>query len=351
MILNNQWIQIAIVASSIVLCAVSIEIRYDNDTRKVTIRCGDSDYTGHSELIDKSDCNGCENATNVHFSGACETLYVPQTFLKRLALVETVNLGSNDVKSIKRQDFSQNKKLKFMLLGHNRITELPENLFSFTPQVEEAYFEYNKINRIDPNTFAEGVDNLKIIYLHMNLITTLHENLFSKVKMLKKLWLQDNKIVRFDCNILPPSVANMTMFYVGDYFSSAENGKTKVWLRGNPLEHTNFDCSQSSLPFTNDETTKDFLLSNNYSSTVQQLYNSTTNNETTEDFPMANNNSSTNGQSMESNEIIQHHYHDNEVLHTIKYLLIFLCVVCLAFIVTEVVIHLKARKSHRYNGV
>ncbi len=117
MILNIQLVQIVIV-TGIVLCAESIEISYENGDRRLTVKCQDShavNITGHSELIDNGDFSGedgWENALKVHFSFPCDIPYVPQTFLKRLALIEYVNLGFNKVKSIKGQDFSQNNKLE-----------------------------------------------------------------------------------------------------------------------------------------------------------------------------------------------------------------------------------------------
>ncbi len=316
----------ALLASIIVLCVESTELSYDNETRTVNVNCGylESYLEIFGELIDNGDFNGdgsdWENALEVYFSGACDIPYVPKTFFKKLPLIETVDLGSNQVALIERQDFQENKKLKIMKFGHNSITKLPENLFSFTPHIEEVYFEKNEINKIDPNTFAEGVENLKLIDLQTNLIKTLPENLFAKVTMLETLSLQNNKIVRLNCNILPPSFAGtMTIDVQGDLLSQIV-------------------CLKSSLPFKNETEQKS-------SGNDLMKNNSTTNDESSKNFTMmANNNSST-----LSNKIIQNHGNENsEVLHTIKYLLIFLCVVCLAFIVTKVVLHLKSKNAMKF---
>ncbi len=242
MILSIQWLQIAIVAN-IVLSIESVEISYDIANRKIFIECHSSEFEhrGHSQVIDDSDFkNYWSNALAVDFSWDCVVPYIPQTFFKKLVLIEEVYLLYANVQSIKSQDVRQNNNLKSLRLFYNNITELPENLFSFTPQIEFINFAYNKINRIDPNTFAEGVDNLKIIYLHGNDIRTLPENLLAKVKMLERLWLQNNKIVRFNCNILPPSLANK-IIYIQDY-DLKENNKTAVYIRDNPLKELNLNC-------------------------------------------------------------------------------------------------------------
>ncbi len=162
-----------------------------------------------------------------------------------------------------------------MICDTNSIAELPENLFSFTPQIATVCFGQNVINRIDPNTIAEGVDNLKVIRLHRNLITTLHENLFAKVTMLETLWLQGNKIVGFHCNIL--SFSNRMKFYVGHYDFFVKNGKPTVWLQSNPLEDKKLDCLKSSLLFKNETEQK--------SAGIDAMKNnSTTNEETTKDY-------------------------------------------------------------------
>lgn len=252
MILNIQWIRIAIVASIIVPFAESIQISYSKYIRKIWIECIDSGLLNdmyepleHSKLIDDSAFSSdWINATRVTFDLSCDVPYIPQKFLKHFLLLETLVLGSNHVQSIKSEDFIKNKNLKEMDFESNDLTQLSGNLFSHTPQIVDVNFANNKIIEIDPNTFAKGVCNLKVIDLHGNLIKTLHKNLFAKVMMLETLDVRNNKIVQLNCNILPST-------FLGN--------NATINIQGNPLE-IDFNCSVSGSEMVGDNSSRNVFL-------------------------------------------------------------------------------------------
>ncbi len=324
MISINQWIHIIVAASTILLRVKSAEIFYDNVTRSVQVdpcenSTGNEDINKHvySEEVDNLRFDSdLENALDIGFFAGCVITYIPRKLFKKLVLIEEVNLWLNDVEAIKGEDFRENKNLKRLFLYENELTELPEYLFRYTPLIEDVIFAYNKITRIDPNTFAEGVDNLKRIDLQGNRITTLHKNLFTKTIRLETLDVRYNQIVRFNCNILPHSLAN----------------KTTIYIQSNPTEK--IDCFENWLtPFTNE--------------TEPKSYNGNDILESQNDSKMANKNL-TNDQSMESNSMMDNKTDhndniDNGRFHTMKYILMFLAVVCVSFIVVKAVICLKHR--------
>lgn len=95
--------------------------------------------------------------------------------------------------------------MKRLSLDNNHLTQLPAYLFNYTPKIEYADFSSNKIETIDPNTFAVGVDNLRIIDLSTNQIKTIDGRTFANVISLINLRLEYNqinyiglRIVKFD---------------------------------------------------------------------------------------------------------------------------------------------------------
>lgn len=212
-------------------------LNYYQFYRRLSVECSPTVHdrrVGHSEGLDYgyfSSDSDFTNALDVRFNGYCRIPYIPQTFIKRVPRMEKVDLFSNEIEIVKREDFRENRELRVLDVQHNLITEIPEYLFSYTPKIEEAYFQYNDIFRIDGNAFALGVQNLKKIDLSYNRIKKLDPNLFlnattlthidishnllelfkptlSNLTKLRSLHLNNNRIVRMSCNIFPNRIVN-----------------------------------------------------------------------------------------------------------------------------------------------
>lgn len=165
-----------------------------------------------------------ENITHTLFTG-CTVSYIPQAFIRKMPHVQVVVLSNSGVQTIKREDFKYISQLKVLWMSQNRLTELPEYLFSYTPQIVEIDFSSNQISRIHPNAFVNGTEHLETIDLSQNRIKMLnvnsfmnltvltrinlnynlldfHPNLFQSVK-LEKIDLKGNKLTYINCSLFP----------------------------------------------------------------------------------------------------------------------------------------------------
>lgn len=155
----------------------------------------------HSKLLDDNEYTVNNNASLsdklVISFRSCNLKYLPQKFLEKFMSAEEIEVAHRGVKTIKSKDFRGNGNLKKLLAEYNELTQLPAYLFNYTPKIEEIIFSNNKLEKIDPNAFAIGVENLKKIDLSRNQIKVLDGRLFINAVSLTNINLELNEIEYF----------------------------------------------------------------------------------------------------------------------------------------------------------
>lgn len=107
--------------------------------------------------------------------------------------LEVLNLGYNHINDVKENSFKEQNLLVEILLNHNQIESLPENLFNETTKLEILNLDNNKLKTLNENLLKNLV-NLRKIYLKGNLIHGLPTETFQSNKNLKFMDLSNNKI-------------------------------------------------------------------------------------------------------------------------------------------------------------
>lgn len=157
----------------------------------------------HSQLLDNDEYKIIGNGgplsemRAIDFGFGCGFEYLPRKFLEKCVAAEEIDIGYRQVEVIHSEDFRGNANLKRLLARVNELTELPPYLFEHTPKIEEIDFTSNNIEKIHPNTFAVGVENLKTLNLTWNKIKALDGRTFAKAVSLESLNLHLNPIEEF----------------------------------------------------------------------------------------------------------------------------------------------------------
>uniref|UniRef100_A0A182U650 LRRCT domain-containing protein n=1 Tax=Anopheles melas TaxID=34690 RepID=A0A182U650_9DIPT len=88
------------------------------------------------------------------------------------------------------------EQLRYLNLGHNQITTIPDKVFGNVSLLEELDLSSNRIEMLGTDALA-GLPNLKLIDLSSNLIAKIEVNAFSNALHLSQLRLSNNSLGAF----------------------------------------------------------------------------------------------------------------------------------------------------------
>ena len=118
----------------------------------------------------------------------------------QLAGITTLNLGNQNIPSLKSGDFADFTALTTLSLNDNALTELPSSIFSSLIALTELDLSENALTTLDAGIFS-SLTNLTELSLSNNDLTTLATGIFSSLTTLRTLSLNDN-----DLTELPPRI-------------------------------------------------------------------------------------------------------------------------------------------------
>ena len=108
-----------------------------------------------------------------------------------------IYLNNNEIFQIEPGAFAFHTQCVKLRLDFNELTEVRNDMWTGLVALEYLSLEHNDIGYIAPSAFAD-LPNLKGLYLHNNKLTTLPENIFTIKQMpqLEILTLHENSLKR-----------------------------------------------------------------------------------------------------------------------------------------------------------
>uniref|UniRef100_A0A7M6DR33 EGF-like domain-containing protein n=2 Tax=Clytia hemisphaerica TaxID=252671 RepID=A0A7M6DR33_9CNID len=177
--------------------------------------------------------------------------------------LQHLDLTANKIMNISKEDFTNSRSLKTLILNKNLIEVLPTDTFVYLTTAEKIYLTENRIKNISPFAFrglSQTVDTIMLnrnkltnlptgvfkfihnptsrIFLHQNQIQNLPDNLFGDVTTINRLDLYNNNLQQINTktfehihvDVLNFEYNNITLLPVTDL-------KTKfLLLASNPIE-------------------------------------------------------------------------------------------------------------------
>ena len=125
-------------------------------------------------------------------------------FIKRRYIVlETLDFSNNIISDINPYAFTGLDTLKKLILGHNNLLTLQQNVFEPLINLKELYLQRNRLSAILPQTMSPM---RKLIYLDLrwNKLTDIDKGTFTNLSVLENLMLTGNVIKSFAPEILNP---------------------------------------------------------------------------------------------------------------------------------------------------
>lgn len=105
------------------------------------------------------------------------------------------------VQNVSWESFVSANKLQILLLSDNKITELGESLFNYSPELEYLFISGNQLHTLHPNAF-KGLRKLRHLDLSGNRLQQLPERLFVDLIGLQELFLADNQLSFISVDLL-----------------------------------------------------------------------------------------------------------------------------------------------------
>ena len=138
-----------------------------------------------------------------------------------LSAITLFSLASENISTLKANDFSGMTNLKGLSLRDNNLSSLPANIFSDLSALEELYLSSNKLSSLNANIFS-NLSALKELSLRENELSSLDENVFSGLTALEALSLSSNKLSSLDANIFSGLTALEELYLYSNELSSLD---------------------------------------------------------------------------------------------------------------------------------
>lgn len=114
--------------------------------------------------------------------------------------LDEIFLSHNKIRRFNPKSFMHNKKLRRVLLDHNKI-RIPKNLpLLISDSLDTLDLSFNGFRKIYPNTFKQ-LPNLRILYIQGNLIAHIPFYTFISLHKIKFLQLEQNPLRDFKFGI------------------------------------------------------------------------------------------------------------------------------------------------------
>lgn len=126
--------------------------------------------------------------------------------------LDTSDLALNDLDGL--FDIPNIQNIKKLNLRNNKLTQLPDTLFTSFNRLEDLDLSNNQLKRLPENIF-DNLSNLQSLQLQSNQLRELPVNIFSKLGNLKTLSLAANQLSQLPANIFS-NLIHLEDLHIGD---------------------------------------------------------------------------------------------------------------------------------------
>lgn len=123
----------------------------------------------------------------------CALPKIPSKLFKIYDNIRILNMSSLGTESLHPDNFFEASFLVTLLASHNKIVEIPANLFADAQKLTDVDLSFNRISEFHAHAFVNG-NRLKFLNLSHNNISELTVETFQKLTELKQLRLDHNQI-------------------------------------------------------------------------------------------------------------------------------------------------------------
>ena len=200
--------------------------------------CSSNDFT----TIPSNDLVNGSSYTALNMSFNRIQILEKNAFIKRgYAALEILDISNNNISDINPYAFTGLDTMKKLILGHNNLLSLQQNIFEPLMNLKELDLQRNKLSTILPQTMS-AMKNLIHLDLRYNKLTDIDEGTFTNPSVLEKLRLTGNVIKTFAPEKLK-SLRNLKYFDL----QLSENSKEQQELATSKSELTSCLCRRKTV--------------------------------------------------------------------------------------------------------
>lgn len=272
--------------------------------------------------------------------------------------LETLSLSRNKISEITIE--KELKNLTYLEIEDNGLTNISD-IFKNCHSLEFLDLSFNNIGNLDVNSFVK-LENLGQLNLSHTSLWKIDYGLFSHSHNLNNLDLSGNNLNSFNFDVFLPRLENLHHLYLHDNSLTRLDGWTNEILPNLTIlaiSNNNFNCnylaqfiktiSLKKLQLQPDAT---ILAHDDKRKNIKKI-TCIDENDSFDDIELVNDDKERTERagSIKDGETHIHYHHDSDTLHTIKYLLACLCIVCFVIIVMIFLKFFKPNCTSRYNAI
>lgn len=307
----------------------------DNQLEKLTLRKVVSVHASHNQITHIYIEDGINNLKSLKLAN--NNLTNITGIFEHLNSLETLDLSYNYVGKLNISTFANLTNLEHLNLGHTNLSNINFGTFFHQKELKFLDISYNNLNRINFDVFLPYLKNLESLILDGNNLTEMEGLTTSMFPQLSILSIANNN---FNCTYLAKLLHTLKWEELGLSIDPELVHTNETHINGIKCDHSTNDSIVYNRVHNDDYDHK-----YNVHKAIVAILNPS--------------HSSQNSKSENSNDNIHelHISHSSEErerileshLMTMKYLLAFICCVCLAFVITKFVIIFRAHRRLDFN--
>ncbi|XP_055298619.1 toll-like receptor 3 [Sitodiplosis mosellana] len=307
-------------------------IIHDNQLQKLTLRNVASLHASHNQIRHVYIENGISNLKSLKL--ASNNLTNITGIFEHLNSLETLDLSYNYVGKLNISTFAKLTNLEHLNLGHTNLSNINFGTFFHQKELKSLDISYNNLNKMNFDVFLPYLKNLEQLVLDGNNLTEMEGLTNSMFPQLSVLSISNNN---FNCTYLAKLLRTLKWDELGLSIDPELVHTNETHINGIACDHpTNDSIAYNRVH--NDHYDHQYNVHKAIVAILQPSHSSNQNNNnkisyTNNDIPELHISHSDRERSLEAH------------LLTMKYLLVFICCVCLAFVITKFVTIFRAHRK------
>ncbi|CAG9854142.1 unnamed protein product [Phyllotreta striolata] len=204
------------------------------------------------QAVDESAFSHLGNLRNIYFEFNKIDRVSSKAF-KGLRQVYEINLRNNEIKDL-IPGFIEDLEVSYFSLSHNKIEEIPNNVFKGTLVVANLILSHNKIKNIHYDSFT-GLEATEYLEIDHNELCYIPIGAFRNLKELKYLNLASNKLSKFSLGTFSGLTALYSLILANNSLETFEGDEllpmhdlNRLDLKGNRLFYLDAHLIYTSAP-------------------------------------------------------------------------------------------------------
>ena len=177
------------------------------------------------------DFNGLSSLTGL-ILGENRLTILPKDIFTRLSSLERLEMPENALGTLPEKVFSELSSLTWLDLGSNALTALPEGIFSGLANLETLWLNGNSLTEL-PETVFQDLSRLADLNLGFNSLIALPEGVFDGLSALQTLKLHENSLMELPGGLFLELSDPETLTPIDTRRQPAR--LDELWLQGNHL--------------------------------------------------------------------------------------------------------------------